>query len=533
MHIHSLVTTGLLGLALTGVVSGQSRSSGQAHLELAILEADGDEPAYARVRVRDAQNADHVPPGLLAVNIGRRDRWFVCPGKCSLALEPGPIDLRVECGTEYAPYREKLELARDSTRQHVVRLSRWINMRERGYVCGEDHLHVPPEQLGPQILAERLDFGTSLQWWNGPKSNVVPGESYVSELICGSRRVPSTVFDFEIEYDWGSVYAIGVPAPLDAPPDPHRPNLPLVRRAHDAGALICYQGGWSQEVLLDALLGLVDGVEVCNNNFHRHQFQPRSRYSNLLNVPGLPVYPDTPEGMMRMNTETYYRLLNCGLRLAAGAGSATGPKNTPVGYNRTYVRAGRNPTLPQYLAAWKAGRNFVTNGPMLFLEVDRKEPGETIALAGDGGEVTIRAHALSQQSLTSLEIVSNGKVIAAAGAVGGHRAEISTRFTVREPCWITARATETDNWLGDQELAADHTYGGNLPCRPCRLRFAHTSPVYVSLDGRSTRVSQSVDEAWRILDGFESLARRNATEAYRGEIASALARARQMLHGGS
>ena len=34
--------------------------------------------------------------------------------------------------------------------------------------------------------------------------------------------------------------------------------------------------------------------------------------------------PNTPEGMMRMNTDTYYRLLNCGLRLAAGAGSATG-----------------------------------------------------------------------------------------------------------------------------------------------------------------------------------------------------------------
>ena len=73
--------------------------------------------------------------------------------------------------------------------------------------------------------------------------------------------------------------------------------------------------------MIDALLGYVDVVNVCNNNFHRHKYQPRKRYSNLLNVDGFPEYPNTPKGMIQMNCETYYRLLNCGLRLAAGAGA--------------------------------------------------------------------------------------------------------------------------------------------------------------------------------------------------------------------
>jgi hypothetical protein len=100
---------------------------------------------------------------------------------------------------------------------------------------------------------------------------------------------------------------------------------------------VSYQGGWSREVALDALLGHVHVVNVCNNNFHLHQFQPRSRYSNLLEVDGFPVYTDTDLGMMQMNTDTYYRLLNWGLHLATGAGSACGVKQNPVGYNRAYV----------------------------------------------------------------------------------------------------------------------------------------------------------------------------------------------------
>src|SRR5690606_17918576 len=127
-------------------------------------------------------------------------------------------------------------------------------------------------------------------------------------------------------------------------------------------------------------------------------------YSNPLNVEGFPNYPETPEGMMNMSLEWYYRLLNCGLRLAAGAESATGAKSTPVGSNRAYVRAGENPTYQQFLEAWKAGRNFVTCGPMLFMTVNGREPGETIALDAPG-EVTVEVEALADQPLTHLEVV--------------------------------------------------------------------------------------------------------------------------------
>ena len=42
-------------------------------------------------------------------------------------------------------------------------------------------------------------------------------------------------------------------------------------------------------------------VNVCNNNFHLHRFQPRGRYSNLLKVPDFPKYVDTPEGLRMLD----------------------------------------------------------------------------------------------------------------------------------------------------------------------------------------------------------------------------------------
>jgi hypothetical protein len=301
----------------------------------------------------------------------------------------------------------------------------------------------------------------------------------------------------------------------------------MVRAAHEAGALIAYQAGYSREVLLDALLGYVDVVNVISNNFQRHRFQPRSRYSNMLNVEGFRVYPETAEGMVALSLDSYYRLLNCGLRLAAGAESATGAKSSPVGYNRAYVRTDANPTLPQFLAAWRAGRNFVTCGPMVFLTVNGKGPGEVIELDAAGGQVTVEAEALADQPLTQFDIVVNGKPVPQRTRIVGKQAKLSINVPIREGSWIAARCVDRDELLTDEELSA---YDEGRAAQPTRLRFAHTSPVYVTVGGKGARLPPAIEEATRMLAAFESFALREAAETYRDELKSALIAARERLN---
>jgi hypothetical protein len=297
------------------------------------------------------------------------------------------------------------------------------------------------------------------------------------------------------------------------------------------GAIVHYQAGWSREVGLDALLGLVDVVNVCNNNFHLHRFQPRSHYSNLLETPGLPVYENTPEDMMRMNTDTYYRLLNWGLRLAAGAESATGAKQTVVGYNRAYVQVEPDATIAEFYDAWKAGRNFVTNGPMIFLEAaDARHPGDTIDLPATGGELNVKVKALADQPLKTIELIQNGKVVHAFQPQSDSAGQSETSIQVAEGCWIAARCVAYDQLLSDQELA---TYANGESEQPSRLRYAHTSPIYVTVDGKGAAVQASIDEGHRMLDQFEILTRRECDKDYLEPTLAAIETARQRLRSAS
>jgi hypothetical protein len=526
----ALATTGMVARSQTAARSETFTNRSQTVLKLTITDSETRHRVPARVRLRDESGQDHVPGGAVEVPIGR-DRWFVADGSVKLPIPAGQINLRVERGPEYRPILETLDLAPEKVTRHRVTLKRWINLRKLGYASGENHLHVPPEQLGAMLAAEDLDFGTSLSWWNGPAFNVGAGGRFRT-LSFGKHRIPATVFDAEVEHQWGAVYLVGLKTPMSLDSDSKRPNLPFVQFARDQGALICYQGGWSREVLLDALLGYVDVVNVCNNNFHRHKFQPRRQYSNLLNLAGFPEYPDTPEGMMRMNTDTYYRLLNCGLRLAAGAGSATGAKTTPVGYNRCYARVGRHGTISDFLESWRQGRNFVTDGPMIFLTVnDSHMPGDVIALPAEGGKLHATARVFSDQPLRSLEIVVNGTVASHADLpAAASEAQLNVNLDLHKGCWIAARATAEDRLLSDEEMMRyDNAGEGSRRQKPCRLLFGHTSPVYVTVGGADASVKTSVREAFQMLDGFERFATANAAEKYRDELREALRLARLKL----
>lgn len=487
---------------LGGACAGQQ--FGRARDPIVVIDKNTRKPLSARILVRDAASRDFVPSSAIVVPIGK-DLWFIAEGPQPLPESAGPFTIRVEHGTEYRAVK---------TLATQVELERWIDMRELGYTCGEDHFHVPAVPLISMLDAEGLDFGSSMQWWNGTKFNNPKGV-HADRIFLN---------DAEAENSWGALYLIGMREPVSIPWDRKRSNLAFAKEARQQGALICYQGGWSREVLPDALLGYVDVVNLCNNNFHRYRFMPRRQYSNLLGIPGFPEYPNTAEGMMQMNTDTYYRLLNCGLRIAAGAGTATGYKLTPAGYNRTYVKAGPHPDIVQFREAWRGGRNFVTNGPMIFLTVnDAHEPGDTIALPKSGGRVRLRASALFEQPLHAVEIVANGEVVAS----GVSKAE--TSLDVKEGMWITSRATAQDHFLSDAELEEYRTESELGGEHPTRLRFGHTSPIYVTVGGSGARVMRSVTEARLILDSFEKFARDAASEEFRAEILEPLASARVKL----
>ncbi len=510
------------------VCAGCSEAPETGILELQVLDEAG-ERVPCRILIRPLGGGCLVPEDATELKIGP-DRWFIDPGQVQVEVPAGEIEVRVERGLEYSPFKETLEVHGSSTVK-TVRLKRWVDMKKRGYLSGENHLHVDSVKLAPMLAAEGLDFGTSMTWHNGPGNDwclpVPPGEGNTRSLQYAGRTVPTTVYDGEVEYSWGAIYFLNLSDTIPIPGDPKRPNLDYVRHIVQSGGFVHYQAGWSREVLVDALLDYVHAVNVCNNNFHRHRFQPRSQYSNLLEVEGFPIYPDTDEGMMRMNTDTYYRLLNCGLRLPAGAGSATGFKEVPVGYNRAYVRARSDASIQEFYQQWAEGRNFVTNGPVLLMETSKSEkPGDLISLPSSGGTVLIKLEAISDDPLTSLEVVVNGEVVAGVETEERKSVVAEVEIPVDRGSWIAARCTARDDLLTDQELSV---YANEDRQQPSRLKYAHTSPIYVTVGGEGAVVRKSVDEGFRMLDRFADFTRKTAAAEYVKPTLEAVAEARKVL----
>jgi hypothetical protein len=152
-----------------------------------------------------------------------------------------------------------------------------------------------------------------------------------------------------------------------------------------------------------------------------------------------------------------------GYRLTALAGSdfpwcgvgpqygGSEPRFARIGDARFYVYTGGKLTFESYMAGLKAGHTFATTGPMLSLTVNGKLPGDSLDVA-PGTRLHVVAEAMG--NVNSVAIIGHGKVLAQST---GKRVELDVNPS--HGIWLAAR------------------------CDGGRLQVAHTTPVYVTVNG--------------------------------------------------
>ena len=108
----------------------------------------------------------------------------------------------------------------------------------------------------------------------------------------------------------------------------------------------------------------------------------------------------------------WYRLLNLGFRVPAGAGTDAmanyASLRGPVGLVRVFLDTRGERTPAALRDALKEGRSFVSNGPLLGLTIDGRGPGGVLAA---GGKRPVRVAMRSPVPVDHLELVQNGRVI--------------------------------------------------------------------------------------------------------------------------
>ena len=149
-------------------------------------------------------------------------------------------------------------------------------------------------------------------------------------------------------------------------------------------------------------------------------------------------------------------------------------------FSRVYVpRKKEGETVEELLPGdWlkqlEAGRSTITNGPALGFYVGRGEAkfecGDTLKME-KAAEVRIDGAGIGRHDFRSIEVVYNGRVVATAKTSrnGGHyQAIIQEPITLDRSGWLALRIP--DQGQPKNELG--------------QPLFAHTSPIYVELEGR-------------------------------------------------
>ena len=436
-------------------------------MKLTTRDGDTEQKITARVSIEDEAGGHHAPPGRL-FRVLKDYAHFYCEGMDELQLPAGHYRMRVLHGPEYRTAYREFDVAAGKTVEVTADTERWTNQPARGWYSGENHIHAnygygewynTPESMLAQSSGENLGVSnfvvansdgdgifdrrffrgrpdakstdTTILYWNQEFRSTIWGHLTLVNL---SQLVEPIMTGFK-----------GTTNPFDIPT-----NSDVAQRTHIQNGLVNYthvaqrpddpyeNPYTGKSIPIDVALGNIDTLDL------------NASYAGTVPL--------------------WYRLLNCGFRLTASGGTdcfLNRIRSRLPGGDRVYVQLDGPLTYGKWIDGLRAGRSFVTNGPMLELTVDGKAIGDTLRLAGSD-TVQVKASATTQFPFDRLELIQDGKVVATAKP-DGEQFECSLDQVVKvdRSGWLAVRASGPGH--------RDHPVG---------TQYSHTSPIYLDVAGK-------------------------------------------------
>lgn len=222
-----------------------------------------------------------------------------------------------------------------------------------------------------------------------------------------------------------------------------------------------------------------------------------------------------------LTASIWYRLLNCGFRLPAGAGSDTmanyASLRGPVGLTRVYAQVPKqSPSVDQWLGALRRGHTFATNGPLVSFTLANREAGDELKLASGENQVRFKAWLRSFVPVDHFEIVCNGRVVQVLKLSGDRQSAVAEgSIPISQTGWCLLRAFSEKP---EHPVLDDYVY-------------ATSSPIYVNVAGSSLAARDDANFFVSWIDRLEDAVRSNRdwnTEAEKTTVLQTLSQARQV-----
>jgi predicted metal-dependent phosphoesterase TrpH len=317
-------------------------------------------------------------------------------GTTDLRLSPGRYDVIVTHGPEYSIYEQTVSLGRDEHVSLTAPLTREVEASN--YTACDLHVHTDRspdgklslEQRVTTLLAEDVQFA------------VTTDHNQVTDLTRELARA-----------NIGSLPGVEVTSW-----DPEFGHFNVFPRA----VAPAYKRSTADRMLRELRRDPSSFVQINHPRLERHigyfeltELDPEAP-ADSPHVPlafdGIEVWNGYDVSRPSRRDEVFadwLALLSRGHRLVAtGSSDSHGIGMPHVGYPRTYVAVPRARAQDgaRVLAALKAGRAFVTSGPILTLDVEGARPGDTVDLAPEQRAVHVRvtADAPRWMDLSAVEI---------------------------------------------------------------------------------------------------------------------------------
>jgi dipeptidyl aminopeptidase/acylaminoacyl peptidase len=450
-------------------------------LRVRVLDKATGQGMPARVHLKAADGRSYAP----AENLFHAD-WHVYPrmeneeyhyfhtdGDFEMDLPVGTAKLAFSRGFEYLPQEKEATVDAAKPASLTVALERLdaVTAKARGWWDGDNHFHMnyagayfnTPARLMKVAEAEDLALMNNLIC---NKEQRIPDIAHfrgAPDPVSTARRILYHNQEYHPPF-WGhSVFLnlkkhyvipdyVGYPNTIVASLYP--PNTVPFQVVREQGGLAGYAHGAGAHFPVDLALETVDFVEA--------------------NGPGA--------------MEPLYRAWNCGYRVVASAGADAMPnffRGHTIGAVRAYVNTGPKLDYEKWHADFRAGRHFVSSGPLVFFQVQGKGPGDEIRLGPGKHSLAAAVEVKSIAPLETIEILHNGRVVEVLKPEGGPRkASLKKTVEVQQSGWLAARVLARPN---------------RHPLRTARP-FAATMPVWVIVDGKPVRSKQDADYFIQWLD---------------------------------
>jgi TolB protein len=461
-----------------------------AVIALAILDSAG-RPASARVSILGSDARWHAPRDGWMHGDELYDRaqfpsevhYFHCASHCQVELPAGKATIHVQNGFRRKPVTIEREFPAGDASDLTIRLE--DNDLPAGFgkfLSADLHVHMnygghylnTPERLLGQQDAEDLDVVYNLIV---NKEERVPDIAYFRPAGTADPASGKRMLFHAQEYHssfWGHMGLLNLEDHYLLPdytayrhtalesPWPH--NGAIADLAHAQGALVGYvhvadspidpprEKTLSYELPADVAMGKVDYIEVMGFADHH------------------------------ITAGIWYRLLNLGFRVPAGAGTDAmanyASLRGPVGLVRVFLETGGARTPAALCDALKSGHTFVSNSALLGLTIDGKRPGDVLPHAG---RFPVRVAMRSPVAMDHLELVQNGRAIRSFKLTGDRmRFDWSGEVDLEEGGWVLLRAFN------------DKAHPWVLDLYP----YATTSPLYVDAAAPPAPADAAYFSAW-------------------------------------